>query len=151
MQISNVKTITIALIAALLVCFAATPEAFAKKKSKKSGGLNPAEIQEITQTIDSLTRKVYASSLFSPEENEKLIDVKIKLDNAMLTGGSPELAPLLYKAGNLYRIREYREQAIECFQLVLENFPDTALGPKSKKELKKMGITIQSEEEELEE
>lgn len=69
-----------------------------------------------------------------------MIEIKIKLDNQMLIAPEPSLAPLYYKAGNLYRAREYRKEAIDCYQTILENFSDTALAPKATKALKDMGV-----------
>ncbi len=105
----------------------------------------------MSATIDNLTRKVYSNSLFSPQDNAKMIEVKIKLDNQMLISPDLTLAPLYYKAGNLYLAREYKKEAIDCFQTILENFPDTALAPKAAQALKNLGVEVvnpNAEEEE---
>jgi len=128
-------------VCAIFFSFFSTDVYAASKKSKK-GGLKPEEITQLTTDIATLTKKVYAQSLFSPADNEKLINVKITLDDAMLTSPSPEFAPLYYKAANLYKAREYKQEAIECYQTILENFADTALAPKAQAELLKLGVKI---------
>ena len=98
----------------------------------------------MTETVDKLTTKIYAGSLFSPEDNAKLINIKIQLDNQMLMTPDATLAPIYYKAGNLYKAREYRNEAIDCYQTILENFGDTALAPKAYKELTSCSRTFVS-------
>ena len=71
-----------------------------------------------------------------------MIEIKIKLDNQMLIAPDITLAPLYYKAANLYKAREYKQEAIDCYQTILENFPDTALAPKAKQALTAMGIAV---------
>jgi len=114
----------------------------AAKKSAKKSSVSAAQIQEMSDTVDKLTAKIYAGSLFSPEDNVNLINVKIKLDNQMLISPDASLAPLYYKAGNLYRAREYKNEAIDCYQTILENFGETALAPKALKELNSMGVKV---------
>ena len=60
----------------------------------------------------------------------------------MLIAPDAGLAPLYYKAANLYRTRDYKKEAIDCYQTILENFPDTALAPKARQALKDMGVEI---------
>lgn len=112
----------------------------AAKKSKKS--ISAAQIQEMSDTVDKLTTKIYSGSLFSPEDNAKLINIKIQLDNQMLSSPDATLAPIYFKAGNLYKAREYKNEAIDCYQTILENFGDTALAPKALKELNSLGVTV---------
>ncbi len=112
-----------------------------RKKSKK-GVITEEEMTTMSTTVDTLTKKMYAKGLFSPEDNENLIEIKIKLDNQMLVAPDLTLAPLYYKVGILYKSREMKDEAVECFQTVLENFSDTALAPKASAQLKAMGVTI---------
>lgn len=133
------KLLTLTL-AAIFVIIAFTMDASAAKKSSKK--MQPEVIEEMTATIDNLTKKVYGHALLSPEDNQKLIEVKIKLDNQMLLLPDPSLAPLYYKAGYLYKQREMKQEAIECFQTILENFADTALAPKARTSLRAMGIQV---------
>ena len=100
--------------------------------AKKSAKLSKEDIAEMSDTIDKLTQKIYGRSLLSPQDNEELIGIKIKLDNQMLMASNPSLAPLYFKAGNIYRLRDMKSEAIECYQTVLENFSETALAPKAR-------------------
>ena len=120
------------------------PVEAAKKKSKKiTKGMTSEEFEKINQTIDYLTKKVYAKSLFSPQENEEMIGIKIKLDNELLITQEPSLSQLYYKVGNLYKLRGLKSQAIDCYQVILENFIDTPFAIKSQRELENMGVKIQ--------
>ena len=133
------KLLTIAL-AGLFVIIAFTMDASAAKKSSKK--LAPEAIENMTATIDNLTKKVYGHALLSPEDNQNLIEIKIKLDNQMLVATDTSLAPLYYKAGYLYKMRDMNQEAVECFQTILENFADTALAPKARTSLRAMGIQV---------
>lgn len=112
------------------------------KKSSKKGGISQEEVDAMSGVVDRLTKKMYAKALFSPQDNESLIDIKIKLDNQMLIASDPSLAPLYYKAAVLYKSREMKDEAVDCFQTVLENFSDTALAPKAAAQLKLMGVAV---------
>ena len=48
----------------------------------------------------------------------------------------------------LWIAREYKKEAIECYQTILENFPDTALAPKASQALKKLGVEVVTPSEE---
>ncbi len=133
------KLLTLAL-AGLFVIIAFTMDASAAKKSSKK--LAPEAIENMTATIDNLTKKVYGHALLSPEDNQNLIEIKIKLDNQMLVATDTSLAPLYYKAGYLYKMRDMNQEAVECFQTILENFADTALAPKARTSLRAMGIQV---------
>ena len=133
------KLLTLAL-AAIFVIIAFTMDASAAKKSSKK--MSAEAMDEINLTIDNLTKKVYGRALLSPEDNQKLIDVKIQLDNQMLSSPDVSLAPLYYKAGYLYKMREMKQESVECFQTILENFADTALAPKARTSLRAMGIEV---------
>ena len=110
--------------------------------AKKSSKLSKEVVQQMSDDIDNITKKIYARALLSPQDNETLIGIKIKLDNQMLVATATELAPLYYKAANLYKAREYKQEAIDCYQTILENFPDTALAPKARQALSAMGVTV---------
>ena len=114
------------------------------KKSSKSGGISEEEMTQMSTMVDNLTKKMYAKGLFSPEDNENLISIKIKLDNQMLVASNPSLAPLYYKVGILFKSREMKEESIECFQTILENFADTAFAPKATAQLSSLGVVIQT-------
>ena len=110
--------------------------------AKKSSKLSKEDIANMSDTIDHLTQKIYGHSLLSPQDNEELIGIKIKLDNQMLMAVNPSLAPLYYKAGNIYKLRDMKAEAIECYQTILENFSETALAPKARTALEQMGVEI---------
>ena len=143
------------ILIAFLACNATTNTSYAAKKTSKKSGISAAQMKEMSEDVDYLTTKIYSGSLFSPEDNAKLIKIKIQLDNQMLVTPDATLAPLYYKAGNLYKAREYKNEAIDCYQTILENFSDTAYGPKAKDNLTQMGVEIKlptkSEEDEFDE
>lgn len=114
------------------------------KKSSKKGGISDDEMTAMSATVDGLTKKMYAKGLFSPEDNENLIDIKIKLDNQMLVAPDVSLAPLYYKVALLYKSRDMKDESIDCFQTILENFADTALAPKAAAQLKSMGVEVKA-------
>lgn len=121
-----------------------TPSADAAKKGGKKSSISKEEMQNIVTSVDNFTRKVYANSLFSPKDMEELIQIKLKLDDQMLASPDPEYAPLYFKIGNIYKARENKEDAIDCYQTIMENFSDTALYPKAKKKLEDLGVEIKS-------
>ena len=51
-------------------------------------------------------------------------------------------APLYFKIGNIYRLRGQEKEAITCYQTILENFSETAYGPKARDILTEMGVEI---------
>ena len=120
--------------------------------AKKSSKLSKEAVQQMSDDIDNLTKKIYARALLSPKDNETLIGIKIQLDNQMLVATATEMAPLYYKAGNVYKLRKMNAEAIECYQTILENFSDTALAPKARAALAELGVEVtapaQSEESE---
>lgn len=135
------KKIFVLLLAVTLIGVTFGFQSVEAKKSKK-GGISEEEMTTMTTTVDNLTKKMYGHGLFSPEDNESLIDIKLKLDNQMLIAPDPTLAPMYYKLALLYKSREMKDEAVECFQTILENFADTALAPKAAAQLKLMGVTI---------
>ena len=130
----NIKKIILSTIVGFLLLSAISLDVSAAKKSSK---LSKEAITEMSDTIDKLTEKI-----LSPQDNETLIGIKIKLDNQMLVSTSTELAPLYYKAGNVYKLRDMKPEAIECYQTILENFSDTALAPKARTALESLGVTV---------
>ena len=134
------KKLLVLLLLGFFATMAIAIDASAAKKTKK--GLSAEVTQQMSDNIDALTKKMYGNALFSPQDNEKLIDIKIKLDNQMLMAPNVELAPLYYKVGVLFKSREMKSEAIECFQTILENFADTALAPKAAQQLKDLGVVV---------
>lgn len=135
------KLLIIALVGILFFVLLGMQGVDAKKSSKK-GGLTEDEMTAMSTTVESLTKKMYGRGLFSPEDNQNLIDIKLKLDNQMLVASDPALAPLYFKVGVLYKSRDMKDEAVDCFQTILENFSDTALAPKAAAQLKSMGVDV---------
>ena len=133
------KRIFLTILVGFLLLSAISLDVAAAKKSSK---LSKEAITEMSDSIDKLTQKIYGRALLSPQDNETLIGIKIKLDNQMLMSANTELAPLYYKAGNIYKLRDMKPEAIECYQTILENFSDTALAPKAKAALESLGVTV---------
>lgn len=144
------KTLILILVGFIIFSLAAKDSLAAKKSKKTAGVITQEDMTSMSDTIDRLTRKVYSNSLFSPQDNAAMIEIKIKLDNQMLIAPDAGLAPLYYKAANLYKAREYKQEAIDCYQTILENFPDTALAPKARQILTSMGVTVVEPAEESE-
>ena len=135
------KKIFVWLIAGFLVLSAVSLDVSA---AKKAGKLSKEEVQQMSDDIDNITKKIYGRLLLSPQDNETLISIKIKLDNSMLVATASELAPLYYKAGNVYKLRDMKPEAIDCYKTILENFSDTALAPKARAALADLGVTIEA-------
>ena len=133
------KKIILSILVGFLLLSAISLDVSAAKKSSK---LSKEVIAEMSDNIDKLTQKIYGRALLSPQDNDTLIGIKIKLDNQMLVATTTELAPLYYKAGNIYKLRDMNPEAIECYQTILENFSDTALAPKARAELESLGVTV---------
>ena len=110
--------------------------------AKKGGKISKEAVQQMSDDIDTITKKIYSRTLMSPSDNEKLIGIKIQLDNQMLVATATELAPLYYKVGNVYKLRKMNTEAIDCYQTILENFSDTALAPKARAALAELGIEV---------
>ena len=135
------KKIILSILTAILLITAISLNVSAAKKSAK---LSKEDIAQMSDTIDNLTKKIYGRSLLSPQDNEELIGIKIKLDNQMLMAVNPSLAPLYFKAGNIYKLRGMKSEAIECYQTVQENFGDTGLAPKARASLEEMGVEVKT-------
>jgi tetratricopeptide (TPR) repeat protein len=136
------KTLVLLLIGCVIFFMASKDSLAAKGAKKGKSAISQEDMDAMSSEIDVLTKKVYSNSLFSPLDNAKMIEIKIKLDNQMLIAPDTSFAPLYYKAANLYKAREYKQEAIECFQTILENFPDTALAPKASQALASMGVKV---------
>ena len=105
------KKFVLSSIIFLMVCFISstlTTSADAAPKKKAKGGLNQEQLDTMNKDLNVLTKKIYANSLFSPKDNETMINIKLDLDNAMLKAVSPEYAPLYYLEANLLKKRNYK-------------------------------------------
>ena len=124
------------------------PADAAKKAAAKKKGVSQEIVLDYANKIDNLTKKIYERELFTPEDSKALIEVKLQLDNQMDTFPEAVFAPLYFKLGNIFRLRDEKQDAIVCYQTVLENFADTAYGPKSRDILIQMGVEIKTPTEE---
>ena len=135
------KKFLIILLSGLFLISAVCLDVSAAKKSSGSK-VSKELVQQMSDDIDRITKKIYARALLSPQDNETLIGIKIQLDNQMLVASATELAPLYFKAANIYKLRNMKTEAIDCYQTILENFADTALAPKARVALEEYGITV---------
>ena len=87
--------------------------------------------------------------MYTPEDADNLIALKLELDEQMDILPEANFAPLYFKIGNIFRLRGADKDAIICYQTVLENFSQTAYGPKSKDILIEMGVEINPPEMEM--
>ena len=125
---------------------AAKKETKEKKEKQEAPKVDEEQLKNMDQKIDLLTRKFYTRELYSPEDSDNLINLKLQLDTIMNTTPEPVYAPLYYKLGNLYKLRGMKAECVDCLKTVIENFSDTAYGPKAREVLSEMGITIKEPE-----
>ncbi|MBQ8476302.1 hypothetical protein IJ531_04490 [bacterium] len=114
----------------------------AAKKTAKKKGLAPDVIAQIVEKTDNLTKKIYEKELYTPEDANTLISLKLQLDEQMDILPEASFAPIYFKIGNIFRMRGNDKDAIICYQTILENFSQTAYAPKSKDILEEMGVEI---------
>ena len=114
----------------------------AAKKTVQKKGVSQEFIQDITTKVDNLTKKIYEKELYTPSDANQLIGLKLQLDEQMDILSEASFAPLYYKIGNIYRLRGQEKEAISCYQTILENFSETAYGPKARDILTEMGVEI---------
>ena len=141
--------IPLALIIALILNQAMPADA--AKKNVKKKGVSQEVITDITTKVNTLTQKVYERELYTPEDSKSLITLKLQLDEQMDNLPEAAFAPLYFKIGNIYRMRGDEKDAIVCYQTILENFSDTAYGPKARDILTQMGVEIRLPVEENDE
>ena len=138
------QTLSVIIPLTLLVAMVlnqALPADAAKKVAKKKGVAEEV-IADYTTKVNALTQKVYERELYTPEDSRALVTLKLELDQQMDNLPEATFAPLYYKIGNIYRMRGDEKEAIVCYQTILENFYDTAYGPKAKDVLTQMGVEI---------
>lgn len=145
--------IPLMLIIALIVNQALPADA--AKKNVKKRGVSQEVLTEYTESVDYLTKKIYEREFYTPEDSKNLIALKLKLDEQMDILPEAAFAPIYFKLGNIFKMRGNEKDAVVCYQTILENFADTAYGPKSRDILSEMGIEIKlpmdESEEDLEE
>ena len=111
-------------------------------KAAKKKGLAPEVIAEIVEKADNLTKKIYEKELYTPEDANTLISLKLQLDEQMDIMPEASFAPIYFKIGNIFKMRGADKDAIVCYQTILENFSQTAYAPKSRDILESMGVEI---------
>ena len=114
----------------------------AAKKAVKKKGVSQEFLDDITAKVDNLTKKIYEKELYTPNDANQLIGLKLQLDEQMDILSEASFAPLYFKIGNIYRLRGQEKEAISCYQTILENFSETAYGPKARDILTEMGVEI---------
>ena len=143
------KFLILTIVGIILTSIFAVDAQAAKKSATKKSKISQEFLQETDTEINRLTTKIYGRALLSPQDNESLISIKIKLDTQLIQGSAPELAPLYFKTANILKMRDMNKDAIECYQTVLENFATTAFAPKAKAALIDMGINIKDTQDEI--
>ena len=141
--------IPLMLIIALIVNQALPADA--AKKNVKKKGVSQEVLTEYTESVDYLTKKIYEREFYTPEDSKNLIALKLKLDEQMDILPEAAFAPIYFKLGNIFKMRGNEKDAVVCYQTILENFADTAYGPKSRDILSEMGIEIKLPTDESEE
>ena len=122
-----------------LFLIGANTQSYASQMSTKRANLTVTQMRTMSATLDTFDSKIHTKSLFSPEENEELFNIKSKLDNQMINKPDTSLAPLYFKAGNIFSAREYNKEAADCYQTITENFGSTIYAQKAKRELARPG------------
>lgn len=116
-------------------------KALAQKESDSAGKqASETEINEgianAKKSIDELTKKIYAKSLFSPQDNDKLIGLKILLYQLWEKNPTNRaLAEPLYNTAIILAKRELYEDSIDVLNIVIESFPPL-------EEAEEEGVTI---------
>ena len=141
--------IPLMLIIALIVNQALPADA--AKKNVKKRGVSQEVLTEYTESADYLTKKIYEREFYTPEDSKNLIALKLKLDEQMDILPEAAFAPIYFKLGNIFKMRGNEKDAVVCYQTILENFADTAYGPKSRDILSEIGIEIKLPTDESEE
>lgn len=137
----TLSVLVLFLLIVALILNQALPADAAKKAVKKKG-VNQEFLDDITTKVDNLTKKIYEKELYTPNDANQLIGLKLQLDEQMDILSEASFAPLYFKIGNIYRLRGQEKEAITCYQTILENFSETAYGPKARDILTEMGVEI---------
>ena len=102
-----------------LVLYQVLPADAAKGKKK---GVSQEKLDELTMSVDDLTKKFYRREFYTPDDADKLITLKLQLDEQMDILPETGFAPLYFKLGNIFRLRGSEKEAVICYQTVIENF-----------------------------
>lgn len=81
-------------------------------------------IEDANKMIVGLTKKIYSESLFSPEDNDTLVELKLSLYDLWTKNQTNRaLAKPLYETAIILDRRELTDDAIEFLKIVIDNFP----------------------------
>ncbi len=135
-------------IAALQLLIISAPAEAARKSVK----LSEEEIKKVEENIEVLNKKIHTLSLFSPEDSEKLVEIKTRL-NSIADGNlkDPLYARLFYEAAFILKEREHKQDSIQYFMVVTKNFPETVYSKRAVSELKNLGVNLQEDKEDSDE
>ncbi len=129
----------------IVIVFSATllaPQTCEGKKSKKSA-LSPEDFDKLTVSVNTLVKKVYAKSLFSPTDNDSLFESKLKVDTAVQEASpDPTYADLVYKIAFILKEREFKDDAIDYYRTLMDKFPDSPSVPKAAEALRQLGVKM---------
>ena len=140
------KNIFLSLILAIAVVFQLF--AICDSALSKSVKLEEEDVQKIQENVSGLIKKIHASSLFSPEDVDKLVEIKTQLNSIADTNlRDPVYAELFYNAAFICKEREYRQDSIQYFNVGTKNFPETVYSQRALAELKNFGVKIEEAEE----
>ena len=62
------KALLLLVLIVFVVASIGSNTTMAAKKSSKKSSVSAAQVKEMSETVDTLTTKIYAGSLFSPED-----------------------------------------------------------------------------------
>lgn len=121
---------------------------FEAQAVKKSGSLSEDEVTKVEENIETLNKKIHTMALFSPEDSEKLVEIKTKL-NSIADGKikDPLYARLFYEAAFIMKEREQKQDSIQYFLIVAKNFPESMYSKRAHSELKNFGVELNKEED----
>jgi hypothetical protein len=129
---------------------ASKAEADAARRLAQEEAKRAEMAEELLVVVNSLTKKIYTNELFTPQDGEDLIRVKLTLDSFMDASPSPVFAPLFFRLATIFRLRQMTAEAIDCYQTILENFSATSYAPRARQDLRALGVTVQEPEISLE-
>ena len=90
-------SVFIPLVLMIAVISAQSLPADAAKKAVKKKGMSQEAVVELNTNIDSLVKKIYERELYTPEDSNSLINVKLQLDQHMDEMSESTFAPLYFK------------------------------------------------------
>lgn len=125
MRLANKRnTLLTILLGVSMLIFSFFIPVYAQTKGGSSGIEENDKYKEVVKITSKLTKKIYCASLFSPEDNQKLIELKGLLYDLLSENSSePKLAKSFYDAASIFYAREMPHESLELLSVVIENFP----------------------------